>query len=31
MEELRFHVGNRDMIGVERDALETEIAQIETS
>ena len=30
MEELRFHVGNRDMIGVERDALETEIAQIET-
>ncbi len=30
VEELRFHVGNRDMIGVERDALETEIAQIET-
>ncbi len=29
MEELRFHVSNRDMIGVERDALEMEIAQTE--
>lgn len=28
-DELRFHVGNRDMIGVERDALEAEIARIE--
>lgn len=28
-EQLRFHVGNRDMIGMERDALEGEIAQIE--
>ncbi|MDE6619533.1 MAG: hypothetical protein K2K74_03405 [Lachnospiraceae bacterium] len=29
-DQLRFHVSNRDMIGVERDALEGEIAQIET-
>lgn len=29
MEELRFHVSNRDMIGVERDALEMEIEQTE--
>jgi len=30
MDQLRFHVSNRDMIGMERDALEEEIAQIET-
>lgn len=30
MDQLRFHVSNRDMIGVERDALEGEITQIET-
>ncbi len=30
MEQLRFHVGSRDMIGMERDALEQEIEQIET-
>ncbi|MBO5033355.1 MAG: hypothetical protein J6D08_16010 [Lachnospiraceae bacterium] len=29
MDELRFHVSNRDMIGMEKDALETETAQIE--
>lgn len=30
MDQLRFHVSNRDMIGMERDALEAEIVQIET-
>ncbi|MDE7479074.1 MAG: hypothetical protein K2M91_14230, partial [Lachnospiraceae bacterium] len=30
MDQLRFHVSNRDMIGMERDALEEEITQIET-
>lgn len=30
MDALRFHVGNRDMIGVERDALEEETQRIET-
>lgn len=30
MDELRFHVSNRDMIGMERDALDAEIAQIIT-
>lgn len=29
MDELRFHIGNRDMIGIERDALEEEIARIQ--
>lgn len=30
MDELNFHVSNRDMIGMEKDALESEILQIET-
>ena len=30
MDQLRFHVSNRDMIGMERDALEEEATQIET-
>lgn len=30
MDQMRFHVSNRDMIGMEKDALEEEIIQIET-
>lgn len=30
MDQMRFHVSNRDMIGMEKDALEAEILQIET-